>query len=187
MNNNVKTSWYVVYTKPKWEKKVAELLHKKDIEHYCPLNKVQKQWHDRKKIIMEPLFNSYVFVRASLQQHSYIKAVPGIVSFVHWLGAPAIVRDEEIETIKCFLQEHSVVRVEKIKVNINDTVKIMQGPLMHREGKIVQVTNNMVKVELPSMGYVLIAYVSKTNIELTGSSVSDIRLIDHPHSSGLVG
>ncbi|HCY90719.1 MAG TPA: antitermination protein NusG, partial [Chitinophagaceae bacterium] len=47
--------WYVVYTRPRWEKKVALNLAQKGIEHYCPLNKVRKQWSDRKKMVLEPL------------------------------------------------------------------------------------------------------------------------------------
>ena len=70
MNSERNTFWYVVYTKPNWEKKVAELLEKKGIEQYCPLNKVQKQWHDRKKTVWEPLFKSYVFVRTDEQSHA---------------------------------------------------------------------------------------------------------------------
>jgi len=41
--------WHAVYTKPCWEKKVANLLELKKIEHYCPLQKVYRQWSDRKK------------------------------------------------------------------------------------------------------------------------------------------
>ena len=55
--------WYAVYTKPRWEKKVAERLLEKGIDHYCPLNKVIRQWSDRKKAILEPIFKGYVFVR----------------------------------------------------------------------------------------------------------------------------
>ncbi|RYZ19047.1 MAG: antitermination protein NusG, partial [Chitinophagaceae bacterium] len=39
---NAKALWYAIYTKPRWEKKVAELLTRKGIENYCPLNKVVK-------------------------------------------------------------------------------------------------------------------------------------------------
>ncbi|MEI9958604.1 MAG: transcription termination/antitermination NusG family protein [Ferruginibacter sp.] len=56
------TYWHAVYTKPRWEKKVAALLEARGIEYYCPLNKVVKQWSDRKKVVLEPLFKSYVFV-----------------------------------------------------------------------------------------------------------------------------
>jgi len=56
--------WYAVYTRPRWEKKVSELVTKKKLTTYCPLNRVVKQWSDRKKVIFEPLFTSYVFVNA---------------------------------------------------------------------------------------------------------------------------
>ncbi|MBP1652940.1 MAG: NusG antitermination factor, partial [Bacteroidetes bacterium] len=55
--------WYAVYTKPRWEKKVAESLIRKQVETYCPINRVTHQWSDRKKVVEEPLFKSYVFVR----------------------------------------------------------------------------------------------------------------------------
>ena len=66
---NEDKNWYAVYTKPRWEKKVAGLLERKGIESYCPLNKVQRQWSDRKKIVMEPLFQSYVFVHVGAGEH----------------------------------------------------------------------------------------------------------------------
>lgn len=166
MNNEQNTFWYAVYTRPNWEKKVAELLGKKGIEQYCPLNKIQKQWHDRKKSVWEPLFKSYVFVRTDEQSHSRVKAISGVVNFVYWLGRPAVVKNEEIEAIRIFLREHKTVQLEKADVNVNDMVKVVSGPLIHREGKIVQVNNNAVKIALPSIGYVLIAQVSRTNIEV---------------------
>ncbi len=166
MNSELNKHWYVVYTKPNWEKKVADLLGKKGIEQYCPLNKVLKQWHDRKKTILEPLFKSYVFVRTDVQTHSRIKAMPGILNFVYWLGKPAIVKNEEIDAIRSFLLEHKYVQLEKVAVNVNDVVKILHGPFIHREGKIVQVKNNTVKIELPSIGYTLIAQLNRNNIEV---------------------
>ena len=54
--------WLVVYTRPRWEKKVDTLLKQQGIESYCPVRQVQSQWADRKKEVDLPLFNSYVFV-----------------------------------------------------------------------------------------------------------------------------
>lgn len=167
MSTPLLTQWYAVYTKPRWEKKVAELLSKKGVINYCPLNKVKKQWHDRKKLVLEPLFTSYVFVNTTPQQYSQIRSTPGIINFVHWLGKPAIVRDEEINAIQSFLTEFSAVQLEKIEVNLYDDVKIMRGPLMYHEGKVVQINNNTVKIELPSMGYALVAKVNKEHIQHT--------------------
>jgi transcription antitermination factor NusG len=89
-------NWYVVYTKPKWEKKVAEQL-KKGIACYCPLVTQVRQWSDRKKKVEVPLFNSYVLVARSTKIWFSIGRV---VRYLFWLGKPAIVRDEEIDTIK---------------------------------------------------------------------------------------
>ncbi len=55
------THWYVVYTKARHERKVAENLAAKGIETYCPLKIQTKYWTDRKKRIEVPLFSSYLF------------------------------------------------------------------------------------------------------------------------------
>ena len=110
--------WYAVYTRPKWEKKVSQQLAAKKIEAYCPFNKVHKQWSDRKKLVEEPLFNSYVFVHATTNEHLQIKQADGIINFVHWLGNPAVIRDEEIDAIKNFLGEYNNVKLEKAEVNL---------------------------------------------------------------------
>ncbi|MFL5789702.1 MAG: transcription termination/antitermination protein NusG [Flavisolibacter sp.] len=158
-------TWYVVYTKPRWEKKVAELLSKKEIENYCPLNKVQKQWHDRKKTVYEPLFTSYVFLKASTMQLNAVRETSGIINFVYWLGKPALVKEQEIIAIRDFVDEYKNIQLEKTMVNVNDQVKIMYGPLMNREGKVIEIMNHTVKIYLPSLGYALSANVDRSNVE----------------------
>ena len=157
--------WYAVYTKPRWEKKVASLLTRKNIENYCPLNKVQRQWSDRKKIVMEPLFQSYVFVNISHYDQTLVRETSGVLNFVYWLQKPAVIREEEIEVIKRFLNEYHHVQIEKSTVNLNDKVRIIGGPLMMREGNVLEVKNKTVKVLLPTMGYTLVAEIEKINLE----------------------
>lgn len=159
------SKWYAVYTKPRWEKKVADLLTRKQIENYCPLNKVQRQWSDRKKIVMEPLFQSYVFVKISGDASAAVRDTNGVLNFVYWLHKPAVIRDEEIELIKRMLNECHHVKLEKFVVNLNDRVRVTGGPLMLREGNVLEVKNKTVKVSLPSLGYTLVAEVAKANIE----------------------
>jgi transcription antitermination factor NusG len=160
-----KKQWYALYTRPRWEKKVADLLEKKKVEVYCPLNKVQKQWADRRKIVFEPLFTSYVFVFVSEQEHLSIKQTDGVVNFVYWLNRPAVIRNEEIDTIKKFLHEYDHVSVEKTQVNLNDKVRIINGPLMMWEGNVVEIRTNTVKISLPSLGQTLVAEIRKENLE----------------------
>ncbi|MCA1919895.1 MAG: antitermination protein NusG, partial [Flavobacterium piscis] len=56
-------NWYVIYTKPKWEKRVADQLTQLGVNCYCPLIKTTKQYSDRKKTLEVPLFSNYVFVQ----------------------------------------------------------------------------------------------------------------------------
>jgi transcription antitermination factor NusG len=165
MNPTAKKQWYALYTRPRWEKKVAELLEKKKVEVYCPLNKVQRQWADRKKIVLEPLFSSYVFVCITEHEQLHVRQTDGIVNFVYWLSKPAVIRHEEIETIKRFLNEYDHVSVEKTHVNLNDRVRIINGPLMMWEGRVVEIRTNTVKITLPSLGHTLVAEIRKDNVE----------------------
>jgi transcription termination/antitermination protein NusG len=79
-------SWYAVYTKPRWEKKVASALERRQVESYCPLNQVTRQWSDRRKVVEEPLFSSYVFVRVPDSKKQLVRETEGIINFVYWLG-----------------------------------------------------------------------------------------------------
>lgn len=52
-----KSGWYVLYTRSRHEKKISSMLDQKKITSFLPLNKVVKQWTDRKKIIEEPFLS----------------------------------------------------------------------------------------------------------------------------------
>jgi len=165
-----KTYWFAVYTKPRWEKKVAGLLDEKGIEYYCPLNKVIKQWSDRKKVVLEPVFKSYVFVKVSEEKKWELKKINGILNFVHWLGKPAHIREEEINTIRKFLNEFVNVQIETSQLKVNSKVRIKQGLLMNYNGIILEVSGNRAKVKIESMGMQLSALFDKNNIEVMHAS-----------------
>jgi len=164
--------WYAVYTRPKWEKKVAELLLKKKIDNYCPVYKSVRQWSDRKKTIMEPLFTSYVFVHISEKDQLFVKQTDGVLNFVYWLGKPAVIKNEEIDVIRKFLAENEHVKLEQIDVNVNDRIKIINGPFKYWEGNVTEIRPKSVKVLLPSLGYALVAEIPKSRIELINASHS---------------
>jgi transcription antitermination factor NusG len=158
--------WYAVYTKSRSEKKVADLLTKKGIENYCPLNKVKKQWSDRKKIIYLPLFTSYVFVHIAPEEKLNVLHTDGILNFVYWLNKPAIIRNEEIDAVKRFLNEYSFIKLKKATVNINDKVRIVTGPFMEQEGQVISIKNKTIKIILPTLGYWMYAEIETANLKL---------------------
>ena len=160
------TYWYAVYTRPRWEKKVASLLADKSIVHYCPLNKVHRQWSDRKKIVLEPLFKGYVFVQIDEAQKWELMNINGIVNYVHWLGKPARIRDSEIDSIRKFLHEFSDVEVQESTIEINKKVRIKQGLLMNYHGILLELNGNKAKVKIESMGIQLSAVFDRKNVEM---------------------
>jgi transcription termination/antitermination protein NusG len=161
MTDNLR--WYALYVRSRWEKKVSELLDAKQIENYCPIQRLERHWSDRKKIILEPLFKSYVLVRLAPKAHIPVLQTDGVIGFVTFQGKPAVIRDEEIDTVKQFLQDHDHIQVERIDVNVNDEVTIIHGPLMQQTGQVMEINNRMVKVMLPSLGFALVA-IDKNNL-----------------------
>jgi transcription antitermination factor NusG len=129
--------WYAIYTRPRWEKKVNTLLLEKSIESYCPLNKVRRKWSDRIKLIEEPLFKSYVFVKIEENQRTNVRMTSGVVNFVYWNGKPAVIKEKEIQTIKRFLDEYQNVEVVKMDFEPEDRVRVVSGSMMDQEGKIL--------------------------------------------------
>ena len=161
--------WYAVYTKPRWEKKIARLLDERGIEHYCPLIKSQRQWSDRKKIILEPVFKSYVFVRIEDGQKWELKKIDGVLNYVYWLGKPAIIRDDEIITIRKFLNEFTDVQVVHDEgLSVNTAVRIKSGIMMNFKGLLLEVLGNKARVRLASLGIQLEAVFDKSNLEPVG-------------------
>jgi Transcription antiterminator len=158
--------WYAVYTHARWEKKVAGLLTRKQIENYCPLNRIVRQWSDRKKILYQPLFTCYVFVRISKKESVSVLETDGVLNYVSWQNKPAVIRDSEIELIRRFLLDHTNVTLEKVDVNINDTVHIKYGLFMEQEGKVVDVSEKKIRVLLPSLGYMMLAEIPRSYVQV---------------------
>ncbi len=144
-------TWFALYTKPKFEKKVADKLAQSGIEVYCPMVTQIKQWSDRKKKTETPLIPSYVFVNIEEKNRNDVFEVPGVVRYLFWLGKPAIVRDEEILTLKEGLKEN-VSSVEIAEYKTGDTINISDGPFKGKEGTIKQVSRNKLQLVLKELG-----------------------------------
>lgn len=157
--------WYALYTKPRWEKKVASLLEQRGYVIYCPVMKVLRQWSDRKKTVIEPVFRGYVFIHASKEKLWESLSVNGVVNTVRYLGKPAVIRDEEIDTIRKFLNEFTEVQVENISLEADSRVRIRSGVLMNYEGIVLEIYGSRAIVKIDSLGLQLSAQFDKKNLE----------------------
>src|SRR5688572_25735780 len=145
--------WYAIYTKPRCEKKVVEALTRKKIENYCPLNRVERYWSGNKKLMYEPLFPSYIFVRGTEVQHAEFKKINGIVNLVYWLGKPVVIPDLEIETIRRFLKNYVNVVIEKTAIEADSPERKPDSNGMEWERTAISVKNKKGSFNLLIIGY----------------------------------
>jgi len=147
--------WYVLYTKPRNEKKVAERLERLGFTVYCPLVTVVKQWSDRKKKVQVPLLSSYIFVQIEDKQRDLVFQVPGIVRYLFWLGQPAIVKDEEIQLMQHWLQ-NTVTSFEVVGIQPGARFEIPSGPFVGKHGIVSKVEKNHLILVLEELGVKII-------------------------------
>lgn len=148
-------NWYVIYTKPKWEKKVSEQLQKFGVNCYCPLVDKIHQYSDRKKKVVVPLFNHYVFVQLAEKDRNLVFQSPGVVRYLFWLGKHAIVKDNEINTIKDWLEKGNKLDIAVSPYKVGETIKLNSGPFYEQQAVIKEITNKHYILVLESLGCIL--------------------------------
>lgn len=163
MNRN----WYAVYTKPQSEKKVVAFLSKKKIENFCPHKRVITGYGNKRRMLYEPLFPTFVFVYISAVEMNEVRKTNDLLNFVYWLGQPAVIKTADIENIAHFNGLYYNIMVEKSPVNAAGTVRMVNEPGRMTNTGIISVKTSKVKLILPSLGFTMYA---ETNVETETSS-----------------
>ena len=158
-------SWYVLYTKPRNEKKVAERLSAAGYNVYCPLHKVRRQWSDRMKVVEEPLFKGYLFIQVQDKRRDEVFNYSGAVRYLFWLRRPAIVSESEICTIQKWLGQYDHSDIDISKILPGDYVRITTGPFTGEQAILLDKTNKKAVVQLKELGLQL--SLSLSNSDLT--------------------
>lgn len=126
--------------------------------------KSARQWSDRVKVVEEPLFRSYCFVKLEERQRHEVFAVPGLVRYLFWEGKPAIVRDAEIDSIKSMLAEvdHQLIQIKPFHPGNQLTIK--SGSFRDSTGTVVRQDGRIVTVVLESLQMVVKVDLTTTAI-----------------------
>ena len=127
--------WHVIYTRPKFEKKIFSKLQEKKVETFLPLQKVMRQWSDRKKKVEVPLFPNYLFVNISSSDKWNVLNVDGVVRFLQFGNKSATISEKDINIIRRSLIGNPEVSNQKF--NYGDPVVIIRGPLRGLEGVLI--------------------------------------------------
>jgi transcriptional antiterminator RfaH len=127
--DNFKQSWYVIYTRPRHEKKVVEELEELKIETFLPQINTLRQWHDRRKYLKAPLFPSYVFVHLKVEQE-YFKSLTSesVLYFVRTGKKIVPVSNSIIDDIKVIVNTGKDIEVSTEKFIPGIKLSIKEGP-----------------------------------------------------------
>ena len=134
--------WYAAYTSANHEKRVAEQLSVRAVDHFLPLYSAVRRWKDRRVTLKLPLFPGYVFVHMALRDKLRVQQVPGVARLVGFDGTPAALPEDEIERLVKGLA--SGVRAEPHRfLTVGRRVRIKGGPLVGVEGIVIRRKNGI--------------------------------------------
>jgi transcriptional antiterminator RfaH len=137
--NNFVVGWYVLYTRPRHEKKAASRLAETGIEFFLPETKTLRDWHDRKKYIDTPLFPSYIFVhlRNRLEYFQGLK-IDGALHYIRSGKEIARVSDKIIDDIRMVIRLGREIEVSGENFKPGQQLTIRQGLLTGYSCEIVE-------------------------------------------------
>jgi transcription antitermination factor NusG len=164
--------WYVVYTRPRSERKVASTIAEMGIEPYLPMHKVVRQWSDRKKKMKVPLFSNYVFVKVDDVRRRLLFSIEELVKFVSIEGKPVVIRENEILKVKLILSGDidDISTEEYFQEGMK--IRIAHGQFAGLEGVIIERCNKsrlMIRIEglMKAFSFVISPkYAEKINLAL---------------------
>ncbi|MGV8995260.1 MAG: UpxY family transcription antiterminator [Flavobacterium sp.] len=148
-------NWYALYTKPRKEQKVAQQLEQLGFTIYLPLKTEIRQWSDRKKKVVSPLFSSYVFIQIEETKRETVFIIDGILNYVFWLGKPAIIRDDEMEMMRREIEHpNSEVFIETLERG--QEIQLQEGVFKGQLAMVEHVSSQKTHLFLPSLGIKLV-------------------------------
>lgn len=151
--------WVAFYTAPRAEKQVLRLLERDGRTAYLPLQRKLQKWHDRKKWVDFPLFNSYIFVKIKAQELWHVRNTQGIVKPVCFGGEVSTIPEREIDNIKRLLESEKELFAQNIShMKKGSRVKLCSGIFDGMEGELISDNKNgnfLVRIEAISAGIVV--------------------------------
>jgi transcription antitermination factor NusG len=131
--------WYVIYTKPRHEKKVCTALDDLGIGYFFAMMKTLRVWSDRRKYVDAPVFPSYIFTYLK-DHHSYFQCldIDGVLYYVRTGKEVAMVSTAVIDNLKVILNSGEEVEVSEMNFTPGQMMVIQHGPLTGFTGEVVE-------------------------------------------------
>lgn len=142
--------WYAFYVKPRHEKKASARLDER-FRIFCPLKEERVKWSDRWKTVTKPYIPGYLFACVTEKERRAVLEDRSVFRTVCWKGRPAVIREEEIETVKRITGHPDVDDIQLEQVSPGDRVSIDSGEFCELNGVVLNVKGNRASVRLESL------------------------------------
>jgi transcription termination/antitermination protein NusG len=134
--------WYAAYTCANHEKRVAEQMRERSVDHFLPQYRAMRRWKDRRVQLDLPLFPGYVFVRVSLGERLRVLQVPSVVRLVSFGGRPVALPDEQMTRLREGLASKMQAGPHPY-LTVGRRVRILRGALAGLEGILVRLRGSV--------------------------------------------
>jgi len=155
---NPLAKWYVVHTYSGHENRVAtnlrqrietEALEHKIVDILVPTQDKIEIRGGKKEQVKEKLFPGYMYVKMELDNSTWIavRTTQGVIGFVGAGTKPMPISDSEVKSIMQFMNQGAAPTFKEV-FNVDDPVKIIDGPFADFIGKIETVDKEKGKVRV---------------------------------------
>ena len=176
-------AWYVVHTQSGYEKKVKHNLEARTssmnmegsiYEVVIPMEDVMEFKNGKKVVVQKKVFPGYLLVRCSLDDDSWyvIRNTPGITGFVGSGAKPSPLPRKDVEMFLAVKTEGEEVQKRgkpRLEYEINETVRVKEGPFADFSGEIVEINEDQLKVKV-----LVNIFGRETPVELEFSQVAKL-------------
>lgn len=130
------TLWHVLHVRSNFERRVAQHLIVRGVEHYLPLYRERVMWTDRTVVTERPLFSGYVFARFLSEFRITVLSTPGVVRL---LGDQegSLVNCAELDKIREGLASGLLLRPHP-NLSVGAKVRIRAGIFEGVEGVVTE-------------------------------------------------
>lgn len=129
--------WYAASSASRHEKRIAEQLQQRNIDHFLPLYETVHRWSNGNHRVQLPLFPGYIFLHIALAERLRALEIPGIVRLVGFSGVPFPLEEAEIDSMRTALK--AGLRAEPHPyLTRGARVEIIRGPLQGMTGILLR-------------------------------------------------
>ncbi len=175
--------WFVLHTQSGYENKVRQNLEartnsmnmeSKIYEVVIPMEDVVEFKGGKKVVVQKKMFPGYLLVRCRLDDDSWyvIRNTPGVTGFVGAGNKPSPLPRKDVETflaVKTDEEEAPKRQRPRLQYEINETVRVKEGPFADFSGEIVEINEDQLKLKV-----LVNIFGRETPVELEFSQVAKL-------------